>query len=75
MNTVKNIIDGTMRHINRLDKLYNEQRIYFTFWNSGTVSQPTNHLVVKWGLYSSSESLLHLTFANVINFVESKLQS
>ena len=74
MNTVKNIIDGskkfTMRHINRLDKLYNEQRIYFTFWNSGTVSQPTNHLVVKWGLYSSSESLLHLTFANVINFVE-----
>lgn len=74
MNAVKNIVDGskkvTMRHINRLNTMYNAQRVYFTFYNSGTTAKPTNHLLVSWGLYSNSESLLHLTFSTVSGFVE-----
>lgn len=74
MNTIKNIVDGskkvTMRHINRLNEMYNAQRIFFTFYNSGTAAKPTNHLLVSWGLYSNSESLLHLTFPDTSWFVK-----
>jgi len=74
MNTIKNVVDGskkvTMRNINRLNETYKGQCTYFTFYNSGTVAKPTNHLLVKWGLYSHSESLLHLTFSDASKFIE-----